>query len=259
MPGPIDDAYVEIHPDTHGFARETQTDLDVAFAGVERKLDEVIDSIENAFDRLIIHLEIGFENLSHDTREGFDRMESAARDAADSIAFDITVGADVAKHAIDDLADNADHDFDRIKRSARSAGRSTGTSFLGGLFSIFKGGGSNLGGAGASGTGNAGGIFGSITGLLGGGGDIIGGIKIALIAAAIPIVISLGAALSQLLGLLALLPALGGGAVASIVPLIIAFQGLGDAIGAGLSGDTQKFNEALKNLAPSARKVVKEI
>lgn len=75
----------------------------------------------------------------------------------------------------------------------------------------------------------------------------------------IPAVAAGIAVLVQLSGALLALPAAIGLVVATIAPLIIAFQGVGDAIGAGFSGNVDKFNEALKKLAPSARSVVREI
>lgn len=259
MADEIDEAYVEIKPDVKGFRSELQTDLDVAFAGVERKLDRVVDSIEAQFDRLIDHLEIHFHSLTDTVNDAADEISHDVRRTGEDIGIAIEAGAEVAKHAIDDLADNADHDFDRIRRHARRAGESTGESFIGGLLSKLFGARKELEGAGGTGAGAGGGIFSSLTGLLGGGGDIASLLKITAIAALIPIVLSLGAALSQLLGLIALIPGVIGVAVAAIAPLIIAFKGVGEAIGAGFSGDAKKFKEALKGLAEPAQKVVKEI
>lgn len=93
-------------------------------------------------------------------------------------------------------------------------------------------------------------------------GNILGGVgsvaTVAGYAALIPIVLGLAGALLQLSAALFLLPAAIGVLIALIAPLIIAFKGFGEAVGAGLSGDVKKFNEALKGLAPSARSVVRE-
>lgn len=78
-------------------------------------------------------------------------------------------------------------------------------------------------------------------------------------ALGIPIVIGLAGALSQLAAVVLTLPAAFGVAAAAIAPLIIAFHGFGEAVSAGWSGDKGKFNEALKSLAPNARKVAKEV
>lgn len=90
------------------------------------------------------------------------------------------------------------------------------------------------------------------------GGLIGGGLKLGLLAAAVPVIIGLAAALSKLIGLIALLPGVVGFAVAAIAPLIIAFKGMGEVLAAGMSGDMEKFNEGMQKLAPSARAVVRE-
>lgn len=78
-------------------------------------------------------------------------------------------------------------------------------------------------------------------------------------AALVPIVLALGGALMQLSAALFALPAAAGVAIAIIAPLMIAFKGFGEAIGAGFSGDAEKFKAALKGLAEPAQTVVKEI
>lgn len=78
-------------------------------------------------------------------------------------------------------------------------------------------------------------------------------------AAVIPVIVLLVGALTQLSAALFALPAAAGIAVAAIAPLMVALSGVSDAVSAGLSGDTEAFNEALKGLAPSARAVVKEL
>lgn len=253
MPGDhIDEVFVDIKPDAHNFGRELNTELTPALHQIEGKLDDLIDTIENAFDRLIIHMESAFDGVASSIDDSMDDIRHDVRHTAEAIGLDFTLGSDVAKHAVDDLADSADHDFDRIRRKSRSSGDETGRGFLGGIISAISGAGSNLSGA-------LGGVFSGIGSTFGGGGDITGIIKVAAITAAIPAVIALGAALSQLLGLLALIPASVGVVVAAFAPLIIAFQGISDAVSAGFSGDVDKFNQALKGLAPNARRVVKEI
>lgn len=90
------------------------------------------------------------------------------------------------------------------------------------------------------------------------GGTIGSILQVGALITLIPVILGVAGALVQLGAALFALPALAGVAVAGIAPLVIAFQGIGEAIGAGLSGDTEKFKEALKGLAPAAQKVVKE-
>jgi hypothetical protein len=86
--------------------------------------------------------------------------------------------------------------------------------------------------------------------------------RMGLFAAAIAGLVSegaqLAAALAPGLQVIGLVPAAAAVAGAAIGTLVVAFKGVKDAVGAALSGDTEKLNEALKGLAPSAQKVVKE-
>jgi phage-related protein len=74
----------------------------------------------------------------------------------------------------------------------------------------------------------------------------------------IPLVLGLGGAVLDLAAALLALPAAIGVLIAILAPLIVGFKGFAAAVSAGLSGDVDKFNEALKKLAPSARAVAKE-
>lgn len=68
----------------------------------------------------------------------------------------------------------------------------------------------------------------------------------------------LAAALEPAVGAIGLFPPAAAVATASIVPLIVAFHGMGDALSAAASGDAEKLAGALKNLSPAAASVVKE-
>lgn len=72
-------------------------------------------------------------------------------------------------------------------------------------------------------------------------------------------VIALAGALSNLLGLFAIIPAALGVILAIILPLVAAFQGFGEAVGAVISKDPKKIAEAMKGLTPAARSVIKEL
>lgn len=102
---------------------------------------------------------------------------------------------------------------------------------------------------------SASGAFSSLSSAAGGAGGVI---QFAAMGAAIPIALGLAGALTHLAAAALALPAALGVLVAAIAPAIVAFQGFGEAVGAGLSGDVEKFNEALKGLTPSARTVAKE-
>jgi phage-related protein len=182
-------------------------------------------------------------------------------------------GESAAHKASDSFSKRAKGDF---KKVGEDAGKSLGTGLFGSIRRLFSrsGGDRDVAAEGVrgifssvqsaigngiqsiqSGLGQAGG---ALSGIFGGGGDITSGLKVGLIAAAVPAVFGLAGALVHLSGILLALPAAAGVAGSAIGALVIGFQGFGDAVSAGLSGDTEKFNQALKNLAPSARSVVKE-
>ncbi len=76
--------------------------------------------------------------------------------------------------------------------------------------------------------------------------------------AVISTLVAIGAALASLIGLIGAAPASIGILVAAFGPLILAFQGFGDAISALAEGDMEKFEQALGKLSPSARRVARE-
>lgn len=109
------------------------------------------------------------------------------------------------------------------------------------------------------------GLMGGLSAAIGGGPAALASILViaGLLVVAIPLLtaafFALGAAVVSLVGALALVPSVAFGVVAAFAPLIIAFQGFGEALSALTSGDLDKLNEALKNLTPSAAGFVREI
>lgn len=114
-----------------------------------------------------------------------------------------------------------------------------------------------------SGLSQLGSIFGTlgIPGLVGSLSSILPiiGVLVVVIPLLTSAIFALGGALLSLLGLVGPLPAVLFGLLATIAPLVIAFQGFGEAVSALASGDLEKIDEALKKLSPSARAVAKEI
>lgn len=77
-------------------------------------------------------------------------------------------------------------------------------------------------------------------------------------AAVVPVV-QLGTALAPAVGILTTLPAAAGTAAAAVAPLAIALSGMGDALGAAITGDTEALSEAMESLAPAAQDVVRAV
>lgn len=203
-----------------------------------------------------------------------------------------TKAREVGEHVISGIVDGAERDgeragsriarlFDRLFGGGNSR-RRRGTGLLGNLlrgagsgasklfsglmsgaskfFSIFAKGFADAVSTGAEQAGQAFKTLSSVFSKIGEVGGGVGGIlQIAMWAALIPIVLGLAGALLQFSAVLFILPAAIASLIAVIAPLMIALKGFGEAVGAGLSGDVDKFNEALKGLAPNARKVAREI
>jgi phage-related protein len=71
--------------------------------------------------------------------------------------------------------------------------------------------------------------------------------------------VHLGAALAPAVGILAAVPGAALGAAAAMTTFKLAIDGVGDALGTAVEGDTKKFTEALQEMPPAARSVVKEL
>ena len=70
--------------------------------------------------------------------------------------------------------------------------------------------------------------------------------------------VAIAGTLTKILGLAAALPAVFATSAALIVPMAVAFQGFGTALGAVMKGNPEQIAKALEHLAPSARAVVLE-
>jgi phage-related protein len=66
-------------------------------------------------------------------------------------------------------------------------------------------------------------------------------------------------ALAPAIGAIGLIPAAALAGATALATLKIGLSGIGDALKAGMAGDTEKYNEALKGLAPAARDAVKAL
>ena len=85
------------------------------------------------------------------------------------------------------------------------------------------------------------------------------GLLVPLVPLLTSAIFALGGAMFSLVGVAAGVPGILAGVLAVVAPLIIAFQGFGEAVSAVASGDLDKIDEALKKLTPSARAVVREL
>lgn len=180
--------------------------------------------------------------------------EPVARSAGEGVGRKVVQGArkGVKKEAPGFFAHIRDifrKNSSRDRNFFSNIGKSIGESLAHGLSSGGKGIAGLFASIGAS-VGNVGskGPFASILGVL-----ITLGIP-ALIGLVLALVNQLGA----LVNVIGLLPGALSVLGASIVPVVVAFQGFGEALGAVMEGDPEAIAEALKGLTPAARGVARE-
>jgi len=204
-----------------------------------------------------------------------------AQKAGEGIGRNVSRGVSKAiakdRRAFSNLGRRIGADFMRnLEREVRSRHNVViaGFSLLGrSIISVFRNVGSSVsgifgGGGGSGGGGKQGGLLG-ILGSIGSSignvgskgplGPIIGGAIILGIPALIGLIGTLINELGGLINVVGYLPGAFSIAAAAIVPLVIGFQGFGDALSAILSRDPDKIREALANLTPAARSFVLEI
>ena len=181
-----------------------------------------------------------------------DSMAKGAKDNAKKIGD--TINREVAKTKItiktevdeDATVNQARGMFSRLGILARSAATSIAKRFSDTFVSLgrFISGtfGRVFGGLGGAGRGGGGAAFAAVIAVVG-----------AALASLIPIAVQAVQALGALAATLAILPGAGAAVAVSMGILTLAFQGFDKAIEAALEGDMEAFNEALKDLSPSAR------
>jgi phage-related protein len=247
---PIDVAFVEIVPDTSLFVTRLRRQTREAFDDLERAAERVAENLEgdlkDAADDAGDAFEKTSDRISDDMQEAADNVEAAFEDV-DASSNDMhrrldqraEHTADVFDKVGDKISDSVNDAFDDAGDGAKKANKIFST--LGeSLVSI----GSAIVGLGASAPTPA--------------GLIAIGVVVAALAALTPLILALVAALADLAGLVTVLPAGLAVLAAVIAPLVIGFQGFGDAIGAILEKDPEKIKEALAGLAPAARSVAVE-
>lgn len=221
MTQPIDVTYVELR------ARGE----DDAARDVERAVKEMERDVERASKDMELSLSTAFKDAADNIERELERTNS-------SLSKKAVLQRRIAQGMADDFTDA----FDDIENVIDSATES-----------VLGGGGGGGGGGGLSGALKT--LSGQFKNL---GGFTPPPILLAL-AAATPAVLGLGAALADLAGLIALLPGTIAILGAAFATLKTAFSGFGDAVSALASGDLEKIKEAMKNLAPAAQTVAREI
>lgn len=218
---PVDRVFVEVLPDFDKFGERL-------FAGIERDLAKLRLAIQAHMRGIEGDVDRSFRGIGNTmTRE----VNKAKRD----------VGA-----LLDAIGGDTDRTGNRFTRFIRSI-----LSSIGGTFSsAFR---------------KAGEVFGEFGKALGNIFEVLssGPTKFIAIGLAIvpllSLITGLGAVLSNVVGIVGILPSSLAVAVAAFAPLLIAFHGFGDALSAAFSGDPEKFKEALKGVTPAAQEILKDI
>lgn len=222
----LGNAFVEVAAETDGFEDSLEAALDraVTAASKSKNFDPIVDAAGDAGERA---------SKEFGRRFRFEARERGPFFTAIMNTFSVS-GLKAGFGFFSQFVDG----FAQASKSTPLIG-----SLAGGLGQILK----MFGGMGVTGA------LGSLATILPTLGILI--IVVPLLTSAI---FALGGAILSLLGVLGALPGLAAGLLATIAPLVIAFQGFGEAISAIASGDLEKINEALKKLTPSARLVAKE-
>lgn len=207
--------------------------IDVAYVDIvarDKSLDKLRRDIDKTFDQIDKNIEDDLKKIDGRFDDTFDKIDKHFRDTEKQ-----------AKRSFGGIGGLLDGVGDTLS----SVGRRVGQTFS----QIFSTVGDHVGQL-VGGIGKLGGLLGSFA---------TSSPLVALILVLVPAIIALTAALSNLLGLVGVLPAGLGVLIAAIVPVVVAFQNFGEAVSALAEGDIEKINEALKKLSPSARSVAREV
>lgn len=239
MTQPIDVAFIDIVVRDKSL-KDLRRDIDETFKKIDKDLDDHLKSIDGDFEETFAKIDDHFTRTAEHAKTSFTKIEDSVKSSFTDIDRDVNRRGRTLRRGLQAVGASIGSIFESIRNTL---GR--------GLRSAFDGisdGAKNLIGT----IGQLGSAFSSLM-------SAMSTITTALIVALIPAMIGLAAALSNLLGLVALAPAGLAVLLSAIIPLVVAFQNFGEAVSALASGDVDKINEALKKLSPSARAVAREI
>jgi len=244
---PIDVAYVDIVARTKEFRKDIKDIIDDEVKELDKSMNDALDDIDAHFKKTSKEAEKALKEVDDAVKKTANVIEHEMGDAIHGLGVESDGLRRIVGKNFDNMflhaVQNGTHLERRVVPLWKQAFRHIGESFSD-LFNSTKTGLSTLGTFFTS--------FGST--LL----SSLMPLFITILPGLIGMLVSLGAAVSQLIGLIGLLPGSIAVLVAALAPLIIGFQNFGDALSAILQGDKEGINEALKKLAPSARAVAKE-
>lgn len=219
MSQPIDEVYVELHASGE---KEAARD-------VKRAVDQMERDVEQAS-----------REMERDLTQAFDDAADGIGRRAAEISDTINESTHKTRRSFIQMGDDLVEIFDEVGDTVKAAAGAV------------SGGGGGGGGSLVASLAQAGGQLRAISALLPS--PLIGAL-----VAAVPAIIALGGALLDLAGVLGPLPAGIAVFAAGLFTLKTAFSGVGDAISALETGNVEKINEAMKELAPAARAFAREV
>lgn len=243
MTQPIDVAYVEVVARTKEFRKD-----------IRRIIDDEVKNFEDEFTDALDEIDAHFAKTSEAAVEALEAIDETVQEVIESLE-DVGSVFDQISDEVVGLSADLDGDFDRAFKKFRESWEDIDRrNFVVEALKRMRAGVDDLG-------------SGILSMLRGAGQGFIGFLTsipplLVPIALALPpiigFIVSLGAVVTDAAGAFALLPGVLSVLAAIIAPLVVGFNGFGEAIGAVLDGDPEKITEALKSLAPAARGVVRE-
>lgn len=237
MTQPIDIAYVDIVARDKSL-REFRGKVDDTFKKVDKDITSHLESINDEFDDTFRKIDKHFTKVADNADVTFTKVEKKIHETLRDVDVDIDRRSGRIRRTFSALGAHVGDIFETIKRGI--------TRGLKGALDLLGDGVQKIGSA-------IGSIFGTI------GSAAASNPLITLVLLLLPAILALAAALSQLIGLVGVLPASFSVLVAAIAPVVVAFQNFGDAVSAVAEGDVEKIRLAMFKLAPSAADAAREI
>lgn len=237
MTQPIDIAYVDVVV-RDGDLKKLEKDVEKTAKRAEKSFSEdLLDAIDKHFGTTIKKMEKDLDGFADESEKQFKRIDRDAEVAFEHVEKHVSGSTKHARSLVGDLANDIEDFADGSDKKVGLLRRSF-TALTGVIGETVR-------------------VFGQLASQIG---SVVGSSPlVSLIVILTPAIIALAAALTDLVGIIGLVPSGILVLISVIAPLIIAFQNFGDAVSALVSGDLNKINEAMKKLAPSAQVVAREI
>lgn len=218
---PLATAFVEVLPDFDKFTGRLLAGIEAEMLKLRALMQGQMRAIEGDVDR-------SFRNIGNTMTRESNKASRAVRGALNEVGRDLTKSVDLVNRGFREVANGAGI---------------IGGVFDGGIGDSFK----NLGK-------NASSLF----DILSSGPSKFIAIGLALIPL-LGLIATLGSVLANTVGVVGLLPTALSTLPALLAPVLIAFNGFGEALAAAFGDDPEKFKKALLGVTPAAQEIVKDL